>query len=65
MVSLGENEITISAGTAGAFSLTYPYLVTTGDKNIDPQRIRREADAAVLESSGRRYGPSAARPVDA
>ena len=52
VVSLGENEITISAGTAGASSLTYPYLVTTGDKEIHPQRIRREADAAVLSYPG-------------
>jgi hypothetical protein len=47
-VKLGEGAISISAGTAGSFSLTYPALVTKGDKRAGPAQIARDADGVTL-----------------
>ena len=47
-VELGEKEITISASTAGTFSLTYPALVTKGDKAISAVRIAKDAGGVNL-----------------
>ena len=51
-VELGEKEITISASTAGTFSLTYPALVTKGDKAISAVRIAKDAGGVNLVYAG-------------
>jgi len=51
-VELGEKEISISASTAGTFSLTYPALVGGGEKRIPPLRITRDAGGVTLVYAG-------------
>ncbi len=47
-VKLGEKAISISAGTAGSFSITYPALVTQGDTQARPAQIAKDADGVAL-----------------
>jgi hypothetical protein len=47
-VQLGDKEISISASTAGTFSLAYPALVTGGEKRTSPVRIGKDADGVTL-----------------
>ncbi len=51
-VKLGEKAISISAGTAGSFSITYPALVMEGDKRTDPAQIAQDADGVTLIYAG-------------
>lgn len=52
-VKLGEKEISISAGTAGTFSIAYPALVKNGDKRVPPAQIAQDAQGVTLV-----YAPS-------
>ena len=45
---LGDQDISIVAGTAGTFSLKYPALVIDGEKRVDPARIARDASGVTL-----------------
>lgn len=47
-VRLGDEDISIVAGTAGTFSLKYPALVIDGDKRVDPARIAKDASGVTL-----------------
>lgn len=51
-VKLGEKEITISTSTAGTFSITYPRLVTRGEKLIPPVQIAKDAGGVSLLYAG-------------
>ncbi len=47
-VKLGDQEISIEAGTAGTLSLKYPALVISGDKRIEPAQIVRDPEGVTL-----------------
>ena len=51
-MKLGEKEISISASTAGTFAITYPALVTGGDKQIAPAQIAKDAGGVTLLYAG-------------
>ncbi len=47
-VALGEKDISVTASTAGTFSITYPALVQSGDKRIAPAQIAKDAGGVTL-----------------
>jgi hypothetical protein len=51
-VKLGDKAISITAGTAGSFSLSYPSLVAQGDKLTGPAQIAKDAEGVALIYAG-------------
>jgi hypothetical protein len=51
-VRLDEKEISLSASTAGTFSLTYPALVASGDKPTAPAQIAKDPGGVTLVYAG-------------
>jgi hypothetical protein len=47
-VTLGDKEISILAGTAGTFSITYPALIKSNDKRVEPAQIVKDAGGVTL-----------------
>lgn len=47
-VTLNEKAISISAGTAGSFSMTYPALGRKGGKPAGPAQIAKDAEGVTL-----------------